>query len=78
MGAKLDDFGDVLTRKDLAKLLQLSERTVRKWEQDERATGIRTMPVEIPGLKHRYTKESVQRWLKTGVPRIVGRGKKAA
>jgi hypothetical protein len=77
MSAKLDDFGDVLTREDLAKLLQLSVRTVRKWETQQRATGIRCLPVEIPGLSHRYTKDAVRHWLKVGVPQIAGRRKAA-
>jgi transposase len=78
MSAKLDDFGDVLTREDLAKLVSYSVRTVRKWEQQERETGIRCLPAEIPGMRHRYTKDAVRRWLKVGVPTLGQRSRKAA
>jgi hypothetical protein len=78
MSAKLDDFGDVLTQSDLGKLMSWSLRTLRRLEKYERDCGIRCLPSPIPGVKHRYTKDAVRHWLKTGVPSIAGRSRKAA
>jgi hypothetical protein len=78
MSAKLEDFGDVLTRNDLGKLMSWSTRTIQSLQKQERELGIRCLPVEIPGFKNRYTKESVARWLKVGAPQVTGRSRKAA
>jgi hypothetical protein len=79
MSARLDDFGDVLTRDDLCKLMSWSKRTVQSLQKQERELDIRCLPVEIPGFKNRYTKDSVARWLKVGAPQVAGRsGRKAA
>lgn len=78
MSARLDDFGDVLTRDDLGKLMSWSKRTIQNLQKQERELNIRCLPVEIPGFKHRYTKESVRRWLRTGAPQIEGRPRKEA
>jgi hypothetical protein len=78
VSAKLDDFGDVLTRDDLCKLMSWSKRTVQQLQKDENESGIRCLPASIPGVKHRYTKDAVKHWLKTGVPSIAGRSRKAA
>jgi hypothetical protein len=78
MSAKLDDFGDVLTRDHLCKLMSWSKRTIQNLQKQERELGIRCLPVEIPGFKNRYTKESVARWLKVGAPQVAGRSRKAA
>ena len=73
MSARLDDFGDVLTRDDLGKLMSWSKRTIQNLQKQERELDIRCLPVEIPGFKNRYTKGSVARWLKVGAPSITGR-----
>lgn len=78
MSARLDDFGDVLTRHDLCRLMSWSLRTIQKLEKDERDLNIRCLPAPVPGVKHRYTKDAVKHWLRTGVPSIAGRSRKAA
>ena len=78
MSARLDDFGDVLTRDDLGKLMDWSLRTIQSLQKKQRDLKIRCLPEEIPGFKNRYTKESVRRWLKVGAPAIEGRGKREA
>lgn len=58
----------VLTLDDLTTLLRISRRTVERWVTAERRTGVRHLPSAIPGLKHRYLREDVERWLRTGLP----------
>lgn len=67
---KLEDLGSVLTLHDLAALMQVAVSTMQKLGTLERKTGIKCLPVEVPGFKHRYTKEAVQRWLRTGAPQF--------
>lgn len=78
MSAKLDDFGDVLTRDDLAKLMDVSVRTLKRIEKVQRDTDIRCLPEEIPGFMHRYRKEAVRHWLKIGAPSYQGRKRRKA
>lgn len=78
MSARLDDFGDVLTRDDLGKLMSWSKRTIQDLQKKQRDLDIRCLPVEVPGFPNRFEKESVRRWLRTGAPQIEGRKKKAA
>lgn len=77
-GSSIDDYGDVLTLEDLATLVGYSARTVRRWEQQQRETDILCLPAEIPGMRHRYTKDAVRHWLKTGVAMVGRRSRKAA
>ena len=65
----LDDFGDVLTDHDLARLVQRHAR----WPLDERYRSRRrgvapNLPQEVPGLgpPYRYRKQDVAYWLQTG------------
>ena len=54
----------------LATLLGKKRRTVERWVTAERKTGIRHLPQPIPGLRHSWTRESIQRWLRSGIPHI--------
>lgn len=64
----LDQFGDVLTDRDLARLMKRAER----WPMNERCTAKRRgvapdLPAEIPGVRsYRYRKQDVAYWLQTG------------
>ena len=65
----LDQFGDVMTDQDLARLMQ---RTAR-WPEMERYRARRRgvapdLPMEVPGLRtrYRYRKQDVAYWLQTG------------
>jgi len=64
----LDQFGDVLTDRELAQLVQRSAF----WPRDERMRARRIgvspdLPREIPGLaQKRYRKADVAHWLATG------------
>jgi hypothetical protein len=65
----LDQFGDVLTDLDLARLMHRPAR----WPVDERTRARRRgtspdLPQEIPGLKRRirYRKQDVAYWMQTG------------
>ena len=64
----LEDYGDVLTTTDLAALVGCNPRFFERPRQIERQTGVRLLPVGIPGLPGRYTKDAVRAWLKTGMP----------
>ncbi len=66
MVRRLEDYGDVLTDRDLGELLQRGPRYMERLHALERRTGLRYTPVPIPGLGYRYTKESVRRWLQNG------------
>jgi hypothetical protein len=74
---RLDDLGDVINRTQLAALIQRGPKFIEELVTLENKTGVRCLPVEIPGLKGRYTKDAVQRWLKVGIPQVASR-KKAA
>lgn len=52
----------------LASLVGYSRRTLERWEHRERLTGIRHLPKSIPGMPHRWLRQDVERWLRTGVP----------
>jgi hypothetical protein len=52
----------------LGTLVGYSRRTLERWEQRERLTGLRHLPRSIPGMPHRWRREDVRRWLATGVP----------
>jgi hypothetical protein len=66
VGARLDDFGDVIDLPELARLIGRKPSYLQKWQTIQNNTGILCLPEEIPGAKHRYTKDAVRRWLKTG------------
>ena len=68
----LNDFGDVLTDRELAQLLQRPTT----WPRDERHRAERAgmspnLPPELPGFdrkwgRHRYRKQDIAHWLQTG------------
>lgn len=66
MGRRLEEYGDVLTDRDLGELLQRGPRYMERLHARERRTGVRCTPIAIPGLGYRYTKDAVRRWLQTG------------
>jgi hypothetical protein len=78
MSARLDDFGDVLTRNDLGKLMNWSLRTIQDLQKKQRDLEIQCLPVAIPGFPNRFEKTSVRRWLRIGAPQIEGRRKQKA
>lgn len=63
---RLDDFGDVLTDRDLCALLQVSPRWAEVRRRDAKF-GAPDLPRRIPGCgRPRYRREDVARWLETG------------
>lgn len=61
---KHDDF-EILTWKQLAELLQVSEVTLGRWRRDDP-----TFPKSIFGNRiNRFTKESVMQWCRDRVAR---------
>lgn len=67
--ARLEDFGDVLTDKDLAALLQVSPRWAEKQRADARRAGVApNLPAALPQFARfpRYRKCDVEAWLRTG------------
>jgi len=76
--ARLEDFGDFLTNRDLCKLLGRSPRYMERLVTLENKTGIRCTPEPTPnfglGRKKRqrfYSKDAVRKWMKSGgVPEI--------
>jgi hypothetical protein len=65
----LAQFGDVMTDRDLAALLQMSPSFARKRRELAARTGLApNLPAAIPGMgkMHRYLKQDVERWLLTG------------
>jgi hypothetical protein len=61
---------EVLSLQDVGRLLGMSERYMERLITLEHKSGIKCMPEQIPGLKRRYTRESVKRWLRSGIPAI--------
>jgi hypothetical protein len=76
--ARLNDFGDVLTDKQICQILGFGPRYFEKLITLERKTGIACTPKQIPGMKRRYLKEDVRRWLKGGVPAAARRDESEA
>jgi hypothetical protein len=61
---------EVLTLQDVGRIIGMGERYMERLITLEHKTQIKCMPEQIPGLKRRYTREAVKRWLRTGVPPI--------
>lgn len=66
----LDRFGDVLTDRDICAVLGKGPRYLDHLITLQHKTGEQCVPDEIPGIKRRYTKDAVKRWLKKGVPEL--------
>lgn len=66
---RLSDLGDVLSDRDLAALLQMSPSFARTRRELAARTGLTpNLPPALPGMgkMHRYLKEDVEVWLRTG------------
>lgn len=73
----LDRFGDVMTDKDICEVLGKHPKYLTDLITLQNKTGERCIPKEIPGIKHRYLKEDVKRWLKSGIPEAARLGRVA-
>ena len=49
----------LLTTKDLCKLLQVSWRTLMRWQ----ATGQIPQPIKVAGRTHRWRREAIEQFL---------------
>jgi hypothetical protein len=61
---------EVLSLQDIARVIKRGPRYMERLVTLEHKAEIPVLPAPIPGLKHRYTRESVKRWLKSGIPEI--------
>ena len=61
----LDGMGDVLTRADIARLAGYKPRHFERWVTLQNKTGESLLPPEIEGMRGRYRKTDVERWLKS-------------
>ena len=68
--ARLDHFGEVLTLRDLARLVQVGPRYFERITAWQKRTGRWVLPDPIPGLGYRFTAAAVAKWLKAGMPDV--------
>lgn len=71
----IDQFPDVMTLSQICAVLGQSPRYLERFVTLQNKLGEQLLPQEIAGLKHRYLKSDVKRWLKVGIP---GRTEKEA
>ena len=60
----IPDDALTLTLDQVAKLLQVSRRTLERWDSISRIPG----RIALPGRLVRYSRSAIQRWLADGCP----------
>lgn len=74
----LSEFPEVMTLQDICAVIGKHPKFGERLRALQNKSGVRCLPEEIPGIRYRYSKEAVARWIRQGVPQVALKHAKAA